>query len=208
MKKFLKLYLVTDRRYHPDTPLEIQVEAAIKGGVTCVQIREKNLSEEDLINLSKRVHKITTAHQIPLIINDFPLVAKAVGAEGVHIGQEDGAIQYARTVLGPDAIIGVTAKTVEQAVSAAKSGADYLGVGALFPSPTKNIAEMISHDTYTAIRQSVDIPIVAIGGIQKDNLEDIKNLDFDGIAVVSAVLNHEDIQKATQHLNQALEAIL
>ena len=208
MKASLKLYLVTDQSYHPNTPLEEQVELAIKGGVTCVQLREKHLDKDAQIALGKRIHEITQKYGVPLIINDFPDIALAVQAEGVHIGQEDLDIKSVRKLLGPNAIIGVTAKTESQAVEAELQGADYIGVGALFASPTKTVAQKITFETFESISKTVHIPIVVIGGINAKNLSQIAHLKFDGVAVVSALLDSEDILETTQSFKKQLEAIL
>jgi thiamine-phosphate pyrophosphorylase len=204
----LRLYLVTDRRYHPEWSLEEQVRAAIEGGVTSVQLREKNLPESECIALGKSIHAITRASGIPLIINDSPAIAKAAGAEGVHLGQEDGNICHARALLGDDAIIGVTAKSIEQAVEAEKNGADYLGVGALFTSKSKSTALQISFDTFDSIVSAVKIPVVAIGGISAENVSALQGHRMAGVAVIAAILDHDSIREGTRHFNSLLSEVM
>ncbi|MBS7528641.1 thiamine phosphate synthase [Fusibacter paucivorans] len=204
----LKLYLVTDRRYHPEMPLDQQVRTAIEGGVTSVQLREKDLSEADYIEIGKSVHAVTHSLGIPLIINDHPTVAKAIGAEGVHLGQDDGDVDAARKLLGANAIIGVTAKSVEQAITAERCGADYLGVGALFSSKSKTSAKRISFELFDSIAQSVKIPIVGIGGINIDNLHYLAGHSMAGVAVVSALLDQPDILGGTRRFYQQLSEVL
>lgn len=206
--EMLKLYLVTDRRYHPEIPLAQQVLAAIDGGATSVQLREKDISEAECMHIGKSVHAVTSARGIPLIINDHPSVAKAIGAEGVHLGQDDGDVVAARKLLGANSIIGVTAKSVEQAIAAEKNGADYLGVGALFTSKSKTAAKRISFDTFDSIVQSVNIPVVAIGGISTDNIHQLSGHAMAGVAVVSALLDQDDILAGTRRFYNLLLEVL
>ena len=162
------LYAVTDRSWLNGKALEEQVEAALKGGITCLQLREKDLDEEAFIEEAKKIKKLTDAYKVPFIINDNVNVALAVDADGVHVGQKDMAAQDVRTKLGPDKILGVSAQTVEQAISAQEAGADYIGVGAMFTTSTKKDANATSRETLKEIRKNVHIPIVAIGGINKE----------------------------------------
>ena len=156
------LYAVTDRSWLNGKALEEQVEAALKGGITCLQLREKDLDEEAFIEEAKKIKKLTDAYKVPFIINDNVNVALAVDADGVHVGQKDMAAQDVRTKLGPDKILGVSAQTVEQAISAQEAGADYIGVGAMFTTSTKKDANATSRETLKEIRKNVHIPIVAI----------------------------------------------
>ncbi len=196
------LYAVTDRSWLNGKALEEQVEAALKGGITCLQLREKDLDEEAFIEEAKKIKKLTDAYKVPFIINDNVNVALAVDADGVHVGQKDMAAQDVRTKLGPDKILGVSAQTVEQAISAQEAGADYIGVGAMFMTSTKKDANATSRETLKEIRKNVHIPIVAIGGINKENLMELAGYGADGIAVVSAIFAQENIEEATRVLKE------
>nr|WP_302598958.1 thiamine phosphate synthase [uncultured Cellulosilyticum sp.] len=196
------LYAVTDRSWLNGKALEEQVEAALKGGITCLQLREKDLDEEAFIEEAKKIKKLTDAYKVPFIINDNVNVALAVDADGVHVGQKDMAAQDVRTKLGPDKILGVSAQTVEQAISAQEAGADYIGVGAMFTTSTKKDANATSRETLKEIRKNVHIPIVAIGGINKENLMELAGYGADGIAVVSAIFAQENIEEATRVLKE------
>ena len=196
------LYAVTDRSWLNGKALEEQVEAALKGGITCLQLREKDLDEEAFIEEAKKIKKLTDAYKVPFIINDNVNVALAVDADGVHVGQKDMAAQDVRTKLGPDKILGVSAQTVEQAISAQEAGADYIGVGAMFTTSTKKDANATSRETLKEIRKNVHIPIEAIGGINKENLMELAGYGADGIAVVSAIFAQENIEEATRVLKE------
>ena len=198
-KDMLSLYAVTDRT-NLKISLESAVEQAIQGGVTCVQLREKNISFSEYILSSKLIGKICHAYGVPLIINDDYRVAIASGADGVHVGIEDTAVSEIRKHVGNDFIIGATAKTVEQAQKAQADGADYLGVGAVFPSPTKKNAIRITPEILTEICRSVEIPVVAIGGINLENVHLIKDCGQSGIAVVSALFAQSDILHSAERL--------
>lgn len=202
------LYLCTDRtllreRKGERTLLEAYVQAieeAIRGGVTLVQLREKDLDSRTFYETANAVHAVTKKYGVPLLINDRIDIALAVGAEGVHLGQTDLPARIARDILGPDVIIGVTAKTVEQAIQAEKYGADYLGSGAMFSSQTKTEAVLITTDELREIANAVRIPIVAIGGIDVKNVHHLAGTGIDGVCVVSGILREEDIEKAASAL--------
>ena len=199
-KDMLLLYAVTDRSWTQNQTLYEQIEAALKGGVTIVQLREKNLPEEEFIAEAIRVKELCSRYNVPLIINDNADVALKSGADGVHVGIEDTPVAELRRKVGKDFIIGATAKTVEQAQTAEKAGADYLGVGAVFPSPTKKNAIRITAEKLKEICSSVSVPAVAIGGISLDNVSEIKGCGMSGIAVVSAIFAADDVRKAASEL--------
>ena len=199
-KNMLKLYAVTDRTWLGGRSLEEAVEQAILGGVTCVQLREKDMDDDELIEEASKLAEICHRHNVPLIVNDNFIAAMKSGADGVHVGIEDAPVKEIRRIAGENFIIGATAKTVEQAKRAEADGADYLGVGAVFPSPTKKNALRITPDMLREICSSVKIPAVAIGGISHDNVREIKDCGQVGIAVVSAVFAAEDIRKAAEEL--------
>lgn len=204
-KSMLLLYAVTDRAWTGEKTLYQQVEEAISGGATMVQIREKDMEEEAFLQEACQIRELTRAYGIPLIINDNIKVAIACGADGVHVGQEDMEVSEARRILGPDKIIGVTAKTVEQAKRAEEHGADYLGSGAVFGSATKKNAVFMSKETLAAICRSVSVPVVAIGGIHRGNAAELKGTGIAGIAVVSGIFGAEDIRKETEELRREAE---
>ncbi len=200
IKKILKLYAVTDRTHLNGKTLVEAVELAIQGGVTCVQLREKNISYNEYISKAVEIREICHKYNVPLIINDNYRVALASGADGVHVGIEDTAVSEIRKNVGDNFIIGATAKTIEQAQKAQKDGADYLGVGAVFPSPTKTNAIRITPEKLTEICKSISIPVVAIGGINLENVHLIKNCGQSGIAVVSALFSQDDIKESAERL--------
>ena len=206
-KDMLLLYAVTDRSWTQDKTLYDQIEAALKGGVTIVQLREKNLPEDEFVAEAIRVKELCSRYNVPLIINDNAGVALKSGADGVHVGIEDTPVAELRQKVGKDFIIGATAKTVEQAQSAEKAGADYLGVGAVFPSPTKKNAIRITAEKLKEICSSVSVPAVAIGGISLDNVSEIKGCGMSGIAVVSAIFASDDIQKAASELKEKAKEV-
>ena len=206
-KDMLLLYAVTDRSWTQDQTLYDQIEAALKGGVTIVQLREKNLPEDEFVAEAIRVKELCSRYNVPLIINDNADVALKSGADGVHVGIEDTPVAELRQKVGKDFIIGATAKTVEQAQSAEKAGADYLGVGAVFPSPTKKNAIRITAEKLIEICSSVSVPAVAIGGISLDNVSEIKGCGMSGIAVVSAIFASDDIQKAASELKEKAKEV-
>ena len=193
-KDMLLLYAVTDRSFVGRQTLYEQVEDALKGGVTIVQLREKNLDEDEFVAEAMQIKELCRRYNVPLIINDNVDVALKSGADGVHVGIEDAPVAEIRRKVGKDFIIGATAKTVEQAQVAEKAGADYLGVGAVFPSPTKKNAIRITNEQLKEICSSVSIPAVAIGGISLKNVDGLEGGGMDGIAVVSAIFGAEDIK--------------
>ena len=200
MKPDYSLYLVTDRMRMSTKTLGEAVEQAVIGGCTMVQLREKEILSLDFYVLASEMKKITDRYGIPLIINDRIDIAMAVGAAGVHIGQKDIPADIARKVIGKDMLLGVSAVSVAEAVNAAKAGADYLGVGAMFPTGTKPDAGFVSMEELERIRKAVDIPIVVIGGISKENAMLFQPMGIDGLAVVSAVIAQPDIKKSAADL--------
>lgn len=202
----LRLYAVTDRHWLNGRTLAQCVEQAIDGGATFVQLREKNLDEQNFLREAEELKKLCAARSVPFVINDNVEIAKKVGADGVHVGQSDMACLEARKILGPDAIVGVSAQTVEQALLAEKEGADYLGVGAIFATGSKDDAENVSIATLKEICQAVKIPVVAIGGIKADNMSELYGTGIAGISVISAIFANDDIRAATKVLAEKAEA--
>lgn len=200
MKPDYSLYLVTDRMLMRTKTLGEAVEQAVIGGCTMVQLREKEISSLDFYVLALEMKKITDRYSIPLIINDRIDIAMAVGATGVHIGQKDIPADIARKLIGKNMLLGVSTASVAEAVNAAKAGADYLGVGAMFPTGTKTDASHVSMEELGRIRKAVDIPIVVIGGISKENAMLFQPMGIDGLAVVSAVIAQPDIKKSAADL--------
>lgn len=207
-KQMLQLYAVTDRGWVGKKTLYEQIEEALKGGVTIVQLREKNLDTAAFIEEAVKVKELCHRYNVPLIINDNVTVALKSGADGVHVGIEDTPVEEIRKAVPKDFIIGATAKTVEQARSAERQGADYLGVGAVFPSPTKKNAVRITKEQLKEISSSVAIPTVAIGGITLDNVDELAGGGMDGIAVVSAIFAADDIKKAASELKKKARAVI
>ena len=195
-KKDLLLYAVTDRSWLGEDTLYHQVEEAILGGATFIQLREKELSQEAFLEEAKEIKELCRKYQIPFVINDNVEIAREMDADGVHVGQSDMEAGNVREVLGPDKIIGVSAQTVEQAVLAEQSGADYLGVGAVFPTGSKADAEDVPMETLKAICQAVSIPVIAIGGISAGNISKLAGSGICGIAVISAIFAKPDIRAA------------
>ena len=204
----LSLYGITDRKWVGKYTLEEQVEQALKGGVTILQLREKSMERNDLIAAAKRIGILCRKYNVPLIINDDYEAALESGADGVHVGIEDTAVIEIRKKVPKDFIIGATAKTVEQALDAYEQGADYLGVGAVFPSPTKKNAIRITNRQLNEICECVPIPCVAIGGISYDNADELMGASINGIAVVSAVFGAEDIESAARCLKAKVNRII
>ena len=207
-KNMLLLYAVTDRSWVGRQTLYEQIEEALKGGITCLQLREKNLSEEDFINEAKKVKELCCRYNVPLIINDNLDVALNCGADGVHVGIEDTPVCEIRKRTDKDFIIGATAKSVEQAVEAERQGADYLGVGAIFPSPTKKDAKATSVEELGRICDAVKIPVVAIGGLTKDNLSVLEGTPISGVALISAIFGAKDIEKEVMLLKKKVGEML
>jgi thiamine-phosphate pyrophosphorylase len=202
------LYLVTDRELMAAGSIEECVEQAVSGGCTLVQLREKTASSREFFETAARVRKITDDFGVPLIINDRADIALAVNADGVHIGQEDLPVDEARRIMGKDAIIGVSANNLTEALAAAAMGADYLGVGAMFPTSTKKDADSTTMDELRRIRAEIKIPIVAIGGINKNNMPLFAGTEIDGIAVVSAIVSQKDASAAARELKALFCSIM
>lgn len=200
MKYDYTLYLVTDRMLMSTVTLCEAVEQAITGGCTMVQLREKNISSLDFYNLAKAVRHITNKYNVPLIINDRIDIALSMGAQGVHIGQSDIPASVARKIIGRDMLLGVSASFLPEAIRAQDDGADYLGVGAMFPTGTKSDAAAVSMNELQKIRKAVSIPIVAIGGINKENAAQLIGIGINGLAVVSAIISQPDIKQAATEL--------
>ena len=200
MKPDYSLYLVTDRMRMSTRTLGEAVEQAVIGGCTLVQFREKEIPALDFYMLALEIKKITDRYGIPLIINDRIDIAMAAGAAGVHIGQQDIPADIARKVIGKDMLLGVSVSSAAEAIDAVKAGADYLGVGAMFPTGTKPDAGFVSMEELGRIRKAVDIPIVVIGGISRENAMLFRPMGVDGLAVVSAVIAQPDIKKSAADL--------
>lgn len=194
------LYLCTDRQLMTSPTIEQSVEAALKGGATVIQLREKDCSSREFYELGMRVKEITSYYHVPLIINDRADIALAVGAEGVHVGQSDLPCPAVRAMCGAETIIGVSASNLEEAVKAEQDGADYLGVGAMFATGTKTDASIVIMEELEKIRQAVSIPIVVIGGINSRTLSQFKGKGIDGISVVSAIVAQPDPEAAAREL--------
>ena len=207
-KKELMLYAVTDRHWLGDETLYDQVKKALDGGATFVQLREKKLDREDFLAEALEIQKLCKKYGVPFVINDEVSIAKDIDADGVHVGQSDMEAMDVRKVLGPDKILGVSAQTVEQAIIAEKHGTDYLGVGAVFATGSKDDADDVSHETLKAICEAVSIPVIAIGGITKDNVSELAGSGICGVAVISAIFGQNDIKKATEDLKASVEKML
>lgn len=207
-KEMLLLYAVTDRAWVGTQSLYEQVEAAINGGVTMVQLREKELSKEAFLKEAMELKMLCHEKGIPFIVNDDVDIALACGADGVHVGIEDAPVSEIRKRVGTEFIIGATAKTVEQAKQAQEAGANYLGVGAIFPSPTKKNAVRITKEQLQKIGKAVELPIVAIGGINKENMEVLKDTKVNGVALVSEIFSAEDIEKNARERKAQIRSIL
>lgn len=204
----LQLYFITDSTGYEEEKFLDQIEQAILGGVTFLQLREKEKSTRAYIELAEKVHQITKKYKVPLIIDDRVDVAMAIDAEGVHVGQSDMPVHIARKLMGPDKIIGATTKTVDQAVEAYKQGADYLGVGAIYPTTTKVKTVLTSIETLGEICSTVPIPVNAIGGLQKENIDILKGISIAGICVVSAIMKAQDGRIAAEELRVALKKLV
>ena len=204
----LNLYAVTDRSWlKPDETLASVTEELLKAGVTCVQIREKHMSDEEVLKEASSLKDLCERYQVPLIINDRPDLAKKVGASGVHVGLSDMGIQKARNLLGEDFIIGGSAHNVEEALAAEAAGADYLGCGAVFGSTTKTNVTQLPIETLKAICEAVTIPVVAIGGVNNDNLPLLAGSGIAGVAVVSVLFRPTDKTAAVRHFLDQLRKI-
>ncbi len=199
-KKHMLLYAVTDRAWAKEKSLYQQVEEALKGGVTCVQLREKSLSDEEFLQEAVEIKALCQRYNVPLFINDNVFVALKCGADGVHVGQDDMAVSEVRSIVGENMMIGVSAHSVEEALEAVKNGADCLGVGAMFATSTKADANVLSWQTLHDICHEVDVPVVAIGGLNKDNIPSLARSGVDGVALVSAIFASEDIESECRRL--------
>ncbi|AEB76672.1 thiamine phosphate synthase [Clostridium botulinum] len=196
-----KLYLITDRSFLNGRSLADCVEDAIKGGATMVQVREKNISTRKFFNIAKEVQNVTSKYNIPLLINDRIDIALAINADGVHLGQSDMSIDIARKILGPNKIIGISAGNINEAKEAENNGADYVGLGAVFFTGTKrDIDEPIGLKGLNEITKNINIPSVAIGGINKENAKSVLETGVNGISVISAILNKDNIKQAAEEL--------
>ncbi len=207
-KKDLLLYAVTDRRWLGGRRLADQVEEALKGGVTFVQLREKDLDEERFLEEAREIKELCGRYGVPFVINDNVDIAQAVDADGVHVGQSDMEAGDVRARLGQDKIIGVSAQTVEQALLAESRGADYLGVGAVFATGSKADASEVDHETVKAICQAVHIPVIAIGGITGENVGALTGTGVCGVAVISAIFAQEDVEEGTRKLKEAVRCMV
>ena len=207
-REALRLYLVTNRYQDSLQSFLEKIETACRSGVTIVQLREKNLTTNQYYQLAKQVKEITDAYQVPLIIDDRLDVCLAVDAAGLHIGDDELPVSVTRQVLGPDKILGVTAKTVKRALEAEEGGADYLGTGAIFPTTTKENAPITLISTLKTICQRVDIPVVAIGGLTSENIDQLMGTGIAGVAVVRDLMQAEDIETKTQDFLTKLDDII
>ena len=207
-RKVLRLYLVTNRYQDSLENFLKKVETACRSGVTIIQLREKNLTTNQYYQLAKQVNEITDAYQVPLIIDDRLDVCLAVDAAGLHIGDDELPVSVARQVLGPDKILGVTAKTVKRALEAEEGGADYLGTGAIFPTTTKENAPITLISTLKTICQTVSIPVVAIGGLTSENIDQLAATGIAGVAVVRDLMQAKDIEAKTQAFLTKLDDII
>ena len=207
-KESLLLYAITDRSWLSGRTLQSQVEEALEGGATFLQLREKNLDDAHFLEEARELQAICREHGVPFIVNDNVDVALAMGADGIHVGQHDMEAGDVRKLLGPDKILGVSAQTVDQAILAEQRGADYLGVGAVFPTGSKDDADDVSFEELKAICEAVSIPVVAIGGISLKNVKELAGSGICGIAVISAIFAQNDIKMAAQQLRKETEEML
>lgn len=203
-----QLYFITDSTGLTEGEFLYRVEEACKGGVALIQLREKDKTTREYISIAEKVHEITQRYDIPLIIDDRVDVALAINAEGVHVGQSDMPVDMARKLMGNDKIIGATTKTVSQAVEAYEKGADYLGVGAIYPTTTKVKTVLTSVDTLKEIVKAVPVKVNAIGGLNKDNIHVLKDIGIDGICVVSAIMKSENPRTAAEELKTAFAEVV
>ena len=207
MKFDTTLYFITDSTNFEEDEFLRRVRSALEGGVTILQLREKNRTTREYIDLAAKVHEITKEYNVPLIIDDRVDVMLAADAEGVHVGAEDMPVSTARKIIGRDKILGATAKTVKAALKAYEDGADYLGVGAIYPTTTKVKTVLTSTDTLRDITEAVPIPVNAIGGLNKDNLDVLKGIDIKGVCAVSAIMKADSPKKAAEELKEAFGRI-
>lgn len=208
LNKSLLLYAITDRHWLNGKTLYSQVELALKGGATMIQIREKDLDENAFLKEAEQIQSLCAKYCVPFIVNDNVELAVKIGTDGVHVGQSDMAAKDVRALIGKDKILGVSAQTVEQALEAQKCGADYLGTGAVFPTGSKDDAQVLGVQTLKEICSAVNIPVVAIGGISKDNILELKKSGIAGVSVISAIFAQNDIVAATAELKSLAEQIV
>lgn len=204
-KSTVLLYVITDRKLLGEHTIYTQVEEALKGGATIIQIREKNLGDEEFLNEAVLIKEICRKYNVPLIINDNVQVALKSGADGVHVGQDDMKAENVRKLIGGNKILGVSAHSVEEAILAEKNGADYLGVGAIFATSSKADVQSTSIDTLKEICSTVRIPVVAIGGITSENIKQLSGSGVSGAAVISAVFGQSDVRLAAEKLKNLIE---
>ena len=204
-RKTMLLYAVTDRAWTGKQSLYEQVEAALKGGATCVQLREKDLPEDEFLAEAMEISALCRSYGVPFFVNDNVDIAIACHADGVHVGQDDMAAAKVRERVGEDMMIGVSAHSVEEALEAVRNGADCLGVGAMFSTSTKTDVDVLSKETLKAICDAVDVPVVAIGGLNKGNMRELAGTGVDGFAIVSAIFGAENIEETCRELLQIAE---
>lgn len=207
-KKHMLLYAVTDRAWTKEQTLSQQVEKALKGGVTCVQLREKVMDDTEFLQEAREILTLCRQYQVPFIVNDNVEVAIACGADGIHVGQEDMAAGEVRRRIGENMILGVSVHTVEEAQEAVRNGADYLGLGAVFLTSTKTDVDQMPNETLRAICDAVDVPIVAIGGINRGNIGKLAGSGVDGVALVSAIFSADDIEATCRELRELSEEMV
>lgn len=207
-KQFMRLYAVTDQSWLGDRTLPMDVEVALKGGVTCLQVREKDLAQDSFLKESFEIKELCKKYQVPFIINDNVSIMLKCDADGIHVGQSDMEACQVRTLIGEDKILGVSVQAVEQAKKAEAQGADYLGVGAVFATTTKEDANIVDRATLEAICKSVSIPVVAIGGIYKENIMELKGSGVEGVALVSAIFASTSIEKECKELRKLSEEMV
>ncbi len=207
-KKTMLLYAVTDRMWTGEKSLYEQVEDALKGGATCVQLREKELSEEEFLQEAIEISALCKKYNVPFFINDNVDIAIKCGADGIHVGQDDMTAKDVRSLVGDDMMIGVSAHTVEEAIDAVKNGADCLGVGAMFSTSTKLDADVLSWQTLYDICHAVEVPVVAIGGLTKENIPKLSGSGVDGVALVSAIFAAKDIKQECKELYEISKAMV
>ena len=207
-EEYMRLYAVTDRAWVGDQTLYQQVESALKGGVTCVQLREKELDEEAFLKEAFELHDLCKKYNVPFFINDNVDIAIRCHAEGIHVGQEDMAAAQVRARVGDGMMIGVSVHSVEEAKQAVRDGADCLGVGAMFSTSTKTDVDVLPKETLKAICDAVDIPVVAIGGLNKSNILELSGTGVDGVALVSAIFSAEDIESECRELRALSEKMV
>lgn len=204
-KTDLRLYAITDRKWLRGKSMACMVEESLKGGATIIQLREKDLDYDTFLSEAKELAGLCRDYQVPFIVNDNVDIALKAGADGIHVGQKDMEAGAVRERIGRDMILGVSAQTVEQARAAEAAGADYLGVGAVFPTGSKDDADRVTKETLKAICEAVSIPVVAIGGITKDNIEELSGSGIAGISVISAIYAPEDVEDAAKKLREKVK---